>query len=167
MIFNKREVSSGQGNLFLKFKDGDSKTGIFRGEIYEYHQVWENGKSQIVSEDHPQAKSRFRANFVIYEDGKFTPKIFEFGLAVYNQLAAIADEYKIEDIKVKITRRGIGMDTTWMILPLLKEPISAKAMAEIESVPLNSLEVTPQSKPKAVKNYAPSSDNSGDEDLPF
>lgn len=170
MNFNKRETpTGGQSHLFIKFKDGESKTGIFRGEVYEFHQIWENGKSQIVNEDHPQAKSRFRANFVVFEDGRFTPKIFEFGLGVYNQLAEIAEEYKIEEIKVKITRRGTGMDTTWMILPLLKEPISAKIMNEIESIPLNPLEHKPPTGPKPIKNYAPSMDSNdnGDEELPF
>jgi hypothetical protein len=143
MKFTKRDMPErddrGPG-IFLKFKDGESKTGVCRGEVYEFFQVWENGKSQVVARDHADAKSRFRLNFVILEDGKFVPKIFEFGIVVYNLLAEISEEYDLEKTKVKITRRGTGTDTVYMVLPLLKEPISAKTMKEIEAVPLNILE---------------------------
>jgi hypothetical protein len=143
MKFTKREIKSNSGggsSMFLKFQDGESKTGVLRGDVYEFYQVWEDGQSKIVEPSHPDGKARFRANLVVQEDGKFVAKIFEFGLTVYNQLADISDEYDIEKTKIKITRRGVKTDTTWMILPLLKEPLGAKALAEIEAVPLQNLE---------------------------
>lgn len=143
MKLPKREMptsNGSSGNLFLKFKDGESKTGVFRGEPYEFYQKWVSNKSHVTSADDPEGKSRFRLNFVVLEDGKFVAKIFEFGLTVYGQLADIQEEYDLETIKVKITRRGTGTDTTYMVLPLLKEPIPAKAFKEIESVHMNILE---------------------------
>jgi hypothetical protein len=166
MKFTKREVmqSNGSGgNTFLKLKDGESKAGVFRGEIYEFLKKWENGKSQVVGPDDPEGKTSFRLNFVTLEDGKFTAKTWEFGITVYNQLADIHEEYDLSKTKVKITRRGTGTDTTYMVLPLLKEPIPAKTMKEIEAVILNMLE-HPQAVKKEVKNYAPGSDG---EELPF
>ena len=165
MKFTKREIPSGNGgggNLFLKIGDGESVTGVLRGENYEFYNVWENGKSRICGPDEEGAKSRFRANFVTYEDGKFVAKIWEFPLTVYNQLAEIAEEYDLEKTKLKITRRVIKTDTIYKILPMLKEPIPAKAMKEIEAVPLNILEHKPQNK---VPSFGPSDEEL--EELPF
>lgn len=151
MKFTKREVQSGEkgSNLFLKLADGQSVTGVLRGENYEFYNKWINGKSQLTTADDPEGKSRFRANFVTVEDGRLTAKIWEFPLTVYNQLADIAEEYDLEKTKIKITRRGTGTDTVYMILPLLKEPISAKAIKEIEAVKLNILEHKPKNEPPA------------------
>lgn len=161
MKFTKREMPTGNGNgagIFMKFKDGESKNGVFRGEIYEFRQKWENGRSLLVATDDPEGKDRFRLNFVVFEDGQFKAKIFEFGLTVYNQLADIADEYDLETTKVKITRRGTGTDTTWTIMPLLKEPLSPATLGEIEAVPMNILEHRDKPLAKA---------SGDDEGLPF
>lgn len=141
MKFTKREVMQSEGNsLFLKLKDGESTTGVFRGEIYEFYSRWEGNRSRITTPDDPEAKTRFRANFVTKEDGRFLAKIWEFGIVTYNQLADLNEEYPLEDTKVKITRRGTGTDTIYNILPLLKEPIAAKDMKTIQGTPLNILE---------------------------
>lgn len=164
MKFSKREIMSGEGNiLFLKFKDGESHIGVPRGEVYEFYQKWENNRSKVVDANDPDGKSRFRINFVVQEDGKFVPRILEFGLTVYNQLADIAEEYDITQTKLKITRRGTGTDTVYMVLPLLKEPIPAKVMKQIEAVPLNILEH--KDKPAAAEvNGSGLSDH---EEIPF
>jgi hypothetical protein len=156
MKFTKRDIPTGSGtgsNLFLKLKDGESKTGVCRGEIYEFTIKWEGGKSSVCSPDDEGAKTRFRLNFVVHEDGKFVPKIWEYGLIVYNLLSEIAEEYDLEKTKLKITRRGTGTDTVYMILPLLKEPIPAKTLAEIEAVPLLLLEHKESVKPKPVESF--------------
>ncbi len=141
MIFNKREIPEGNGKgSFLKLKDGESKTGVCRGEIHEFAILWANGKSALCSPDDEGAKTRFRLNIIVHEDGKFVCKIWEFGLTLYNQLADIAEEYDLEKTKIKITRRGVGTDTIYMILPLLKEPIPKNVQAEIDAVDLLILE---------------------------
>ncbi len=147
MKFTKRETKSGAGaENYLKFKDGESKTGLLRGEIYEFCQVWpKGGQKQLVVPGTPGAQTRFRVNFVTAEDGKLTAKIFEFGTRLYNQLAEIAEEYDITKTKLKITRRGADKETVWMILPLLKEPIGAGQMLAIEAVPLQTLETKEES----------------------
>lgn len=161
MKFNKRDLPMGGGQgstLFFKLKDGESKTGVCRGEIFEFTNKWVNGKSFLCSPDEEGAKSRFRLNIVVQEDGQFTAKIWEFPLTVYNLLADIAEEYDLEKTKIKITRRGTGTDTIYMILPLLKEPIPAKIQNEIDAVPLTILEHKDQPKVKMPDS---------DEELPF
>ena len=124
MKFRKREIATGdgKGGAFLKFKDGESKVGVFRGEVFEFYNVWEGGKSHVVDADHPQAKSRFRLNFITKEDGELKAKTFEFGLMIYNMLADLSEEYDLEQTAVKITRRGTGTDTVYMIIPSKGQP---------------------------------------------
>lgn len=165
MKFQKREVPKSEGGgSFLRLKDGESRVGVFRGEIYEFFQIWEGGKSHVVSEDHPGAKSRFRLNFITKEDGIMKPFIFEFGLVIYNQLAELSEEYDLEKTAVKITRRGVGTDTVYMIIPAKDQPTPAQLKA-IQAIDLAMLEhkEQPQAKPK---NYAPGADDGGS-DIPF
>lgn len=146
MQFTKREIVQSEGsNLFLKLKDGESVAGVFRGEIHEFYSKWDGNRSHLSTPLDQEAKCRFRLNFVTKEGAKFVAKIWEFGLVVYNQLADIDAEYPLEETKVKITRRGMKTDTTYMILPLMKEKIDPKTMTAILSVPLNVLEHKEQS----------------------
>ena len=165
MKFNKRQsVSSDGPGLFLKLKDGESVVGVCRGEIYEFFNKWVGGRSQLTQADDPDGRSRFRLNFVVQEDGKFVAKIWEFGFAIYNQLADLNDEYPLEKTKIKITRRGQGTDTIYLILPMVKEPIPAKTMKQIESVDLNILE----HKEKPQFEGAPSGANENEfDEIPF
>lgn len=146
MKFSKREVVQNESGLFLKLKDGESVSGVFRGDIYEFHSKWTGNRSQLTTPDDPEGRARFRLNFVTKEDKKLVAKIWEFPVAVYNQLADIHEEYSLEETKIKITRRGTGTDTTYMILPLLKEKMSPAIMTEVLSVPLSILEHKEQPK---------------------
>lgn len=167
MKFNKREISNGingeSSKLFLRLKDGDKVTGVCRGEIYEFQTKWENGKSSVVTEG---GKPRFRVNFVVHEDGRFIAKIWEFGVKVYNALADIHEVYPLDQTKVRVSRSGSTKDnTTYNILPIVNEKIGAKSIKEIEAVELNVLNhrETMQDRP-AVKNYAPSTQKSSEDD---
>lgn len=157
MKFTKREIPKGEnGGMFMRMKDGENRVGVFRGEIHEFFQVWESGKSLVVSPDHPGAKSRFRLNFVSKEDGELKAKIFEFGLMVYNQLAEISEDYDLEKTAVKITRRGTGTDTTYIIIPAKEQP-NTDQLKGIGNVALNILEHKQSAKPST----------NDEENLPF
>ncbi len=142
MKFYKREIPKGSSNaLFFTLKDGETMNGVCRGELYEFSIKWANNRSSVVSADDPDAKSRFRVNIVVQEPGSqtFVAKIWEFGLTIYNQLADINEEYELSKTKIKIKRVGTGTDTLYMILPLLKEPLSPLVLKEIDAVTLNML----------------------------
>lgn len=165
MKLPKRDQSIHEGsnsNLFLKLKDGESITGVARGDCYEFFQVWAGNKSKVVGPDDPEGKSRFRLNFVTLEDGAFVAKIWEFPTAVYDQISELNEEYPLEKTKIKIKRNGTGTDTVYMILPLLKEPIPAKTIKEIEAVPLNMLEH--KQKSQTPKSEFATNDS---EEIPF
>lgn len=131
--------SSGNGANFVKLKDRESITGIFMGEPYEFHSVWENGKTKVVDANHPGASFRFRINFVVKDGPIYLPKIFENGVSVYRDLSDLNDEYKLEDTVVKITRNGVDKNTTYSILPLLKADISPETKKYLKTIKLLDL----------------------------
>lgn len=146
---------SGGSKNFLKLKDKESVQGIFMGELHEFFVLWGNNKSREVQEGTPEAKFRFRVNFISKEGAVYVPKIFEQGSIVYKQLRELHEEYDLEKTMVKITRNGLGTDTTYSLLPLLKHVITkdvAEHLKEIELLPLES---------KSASNGA------SDDDLPF
>lgn len=154
---NESEMpNTGGSNNFVKLKDKESITGIFMGDLHEFFVLWEGGKSREVPEGTPEAKFRFRVNFITKEGSVYVPKIFEQGSIVYSQLADLHNEYDLEKIVVKITRNGTGTDTTYSILPLIKQTLTKEVAEHLKNVELLPL----QSKPKANGNFQ-------DEDLPF
>lgn len=147
---------TGGSKNFVKLKDKESIEGIFRGDIHEFFVLWENGKSKEVTEGTPEAKFRFRINFVIKEGAVYVPKIFEQGLTVYNQLRELNNEYGLDGIVVKVTRNGTGTDTTYSTLPLLKKALTKETLAHLETMEL--LPLTSQTKPAQEK---------ADSEIPF
>lgn len=139
MKFRTDLPENGGSKNFLKLKDKESVSGIFRGELFDFFVLWENGKTKVVTEDTPDAKFRFRVNFVMKDGAVYIPKVFEQGANVYRQLAELHEEYDLENTVVKITRNGIGTETTYSLMPLLKQTISKEAMAFIESIQLIGL----------------------------
>ena len=141
MQFRKDLPESGGSKNFLKLKDKESISGIFMGELHEFFVAWENGKSRVVAEGEDGAKFRFRINFVVKEGAVYVPKIFEQGLTVYRQLSELHDEYGLDSIVCKITRNGTGTDTTYSLLPLLKQTISKEVALHLAKIELLPLEV--------------------------
>lgn len=157
MQFRTDLPESGGSKNFLKLKDKESVSGIFMGDLHEFFVLWEGGKSRVVPEGTPEAKFRFRVNFVAKEGAVYVPKIFEQGLTVYRQLAELNQEYGLDQIVVKVTRNGTGTDTTYSLLPLLKQTITKEVMAHLKALELLPLE----SKPA----QSSSAESSGD--IPF
>jgi hypothetical protein len=136
MKFRNDLPESGGSKNYLKLKDKESISGIFRGDLMEFYVFWENGRSKVVSQDTPDAKFRFKINFVVKEGAVYVPKIFEQGANVYRQLAELHEEYDLESTVVKLTRNGTGTDTTYSLLPLLKQTITKETMALLETIEL-------------------------------
>lgn len=136
----KRDLPESGGKNYLKLKSGESITGIFMGEPYEFYSLWEQGKPREVPAGTPGAGFRFRINFVVKEGGVYVPKIFEQGVTVYKQLDEINTEYPLETTVIKISRSGSSIsDTTYSLLPLLNKPIDAQTMAHLRTIELHDL----------------------------
>lgn len=162
-MFKRRAEPKHEGGNFIKLESGQSVTGVFRGDVLEFYQSWpKGGEKQVSLEPFEGGKLRMKANFVVHEGGKFVAKIFEFPVRVNNMLADIASEYDLNKTKIKLTRQGEGKNTNWMILPITKEPLSAKQLKEIAAVELNILGEAAH-RPEAIED-AESADG---EEAPF
>jgi hypothetical protein len=148
MQTQKRDVPAGTGSgggKFLKIEVGQSVTGVFRGETVSYWQKWPKGGVKEQSDiPKPGFQERFKVNFVVWEDGAFVAKIFDMNLFSYNQIADINESMDVETIKCRISRQATGKGSTYMIMPMLKEPLSPANLKAIEAVELNSLGASQQ-----------------------
>lgn len=118
---DESEIPDAGGQNFVKLKDGESATGVFMGEPYEFFTVWKDKKSTVVAEGTPNAKFRFRLNLVIKAKVGYEAKLFEQGPTVYRRLLKLNQEFNgLENLVVKITRHGSTInDTEYTIDPAI------------------------------------------------
>ena len=157
MKFRKDLQESNGPSHFIKLKDGESVSGILRGELNETFVLWEAGKSREVPEGTPGAKLRFKVNMVIKEGSSYVARILEGGQLMYKQLAQLAEDYELDATVIKVSRSGTGLDTEYAVIPAPpKAQVAKEAMAFIETLELHELGEKPaQSASGKVKNYAP------------
>lgn len=154
MKFKKDLPESGPSN-YVRLKDKESITGIFRGEVFDFYSVWESGKPRIVDESVFGARFRFKINFVVKEGASYVVKVFEQSKTVYEQLGALHDEYDLEKTLIKITRNGTGKsDTTYTLLPLRQE-VPPETLKHIETLPMNPLGQGPNNASASHENEWP------------
>lgn len=148
-----KKLSDGGSKNYLKLKDGESVTGIFRGEPYDFRTHWGNGRSTVCTGAAcPECKAggkssfRFRINFITSENGALVAKVFEQGKSVYSALGSLhSTGYDLTKTKVSITRHGSGKnDTQYNVLPLPppKGVVDKTLEAQLEKIKLNDLSDT-------------------------
>lgn len=138
MIFGATPQTGGGSKDFLSMKDQETVSVVVRGNPHEFYSKWENGKSSEVPEGTAKASFRFRINVVLQENGAMTPKIWEQGATVYNALKELHEEYDLTKTVLKIKRDGIGMDTSYSLLPGKKE-LTKEQVDKINQIPLLAL----------------------------
>lgn len=142
MKFEHIQVKQSDGNgsgSFLKVDDGKSVNVVFRGDVLKFWYTWpDGGTKQIFSEPVAGCSLRFKANVIVHEEGKFVAKLWEFPKTVNNMLYEISQEVDITTTKCKLTRKGSGKKTQWIVIPL--GPLDAKALKQIDAVELLPLE---------------------------
>lgn len=147
----KRSKGAGSSK-YLRLKSGESVIGLLRGEIYEFFQVFENGKGRNVPHGTRGAKQRFKINIVVKENGQNTVKIFEFGRPVNNKLFILSKEHDLTKSFVKITREGERLDTVWFVEMVSIKPSEA-TLAALNQLPLNILEPQDHVEPEMDPFY--------------
>lgn len=141
-----RNKSEGSKN-FLKLENGDSIRGVFRGDIYEFRQHWENGKSVFclgdtcpICEQGKKPNFRFRLNLVVKENEAYVVKVYESGWTMYEALKALHEgDYNLENHLMKITRHGTGLDTTYSVVPVPNGTLTNSqqdTISQLELIPL-------------------------------
>lgn len=161
------QAKNAQGNVsFLRLKDKESVIVVLQGEPYIFYSKWENGKTKVVDPDDDSGHFRFRMNAVLKENNVLVSKILEQGWTVYALLKELHAEYDLSETYVKITRNGSGQQTTYSVLPILKQKPD---MDKVLQVKLQSLSHTAKASrnnepPMPTEDDMPSFD---DEELPF
>jgi len=126
-----------QDSVFIKLGDGDSVVGVFSGEPEHAKVKFDNATSKWVKDE---SGFRFRLNLVVEDQGVLTAKIFENGAMVYTQLRELNNTgYSLPDIKVKITRKGLKMDTVYTVLPIPHGELNPEDKRKYAMVPLKDL----------------------------
>lgn len=135
------ETNSGNKN-FLKLKNGETVTGIFRGQPYDFRIHWKEGRSMPCASFCELCKKgdkpsfRFRINFIINENNVYTAKLFEQGKKVYEMMKNLNQDYDLEKTIVKISRTGEKTSTVYSILPIPNGTISPQMEQTISQVKL-------------------------------
>ncbi len=170
MALPKRESKdrgNGGGNLFIKLKAKESVSGVFRGEPRFFCTKWIGGKSFETTDDDPDAKDRFRMNFVVKENGVYVAKIYEASGMTYDDLYTLeAQGYELHKTIVSITRHGDGKNTRYTFTPLPNGVLAEGETTKLLSVSLKDLEgkskqEAPSEGPPATPGFDPN------EDVPF
>ena len=164
MNFNSNP-SIGSSGDFLKLKDKQTISGVFRGEVLEYYCKWDGKKSVKCDPTDKDSRFRFRVNFIVNENGVLKSYIWEQGPTVYNSLKSVNADYKLESYFMKITRHGSTMnDTEYMIMPVPNGALSPEKEKIIASIQLQDL----KSGLGEAQTLSPSSSiEQTEEQLPF
>ncbi len=170
---DEKDIPSGGGDKFVKLKDGESIAGVFMGDPYEFSVLWSSGKSSVVEDGTPNAKFRFRVNFITKDAKGYVAKLFEQGPAVYKRLIKLNEDFQgLENVVVKITRHGSGMnDTEYTIDPVMdpKNPRQLMAVPDALST-VQLLPMTQETKPKDAPDHdfgPPPIDSWTPDEIPF
>lgn len=135
----------GSSDIWIKLKDGDSVTGVCRGDIVQGYEKWDGSKnrSEPCEPGTDGARFRFKVNFVLKDpaQGESPVKILNLGGSVYDALHDFAaGGYGMSQTWFKITRHGSGLDTSYSVLPLPESKLTEAEEAAVSDLPLHSLE---------------------------
>jgi hypothetical protein len=129
---------------FVRLKDGDTVTGVFRGDARQFYSRWTGKQSEEVGPGQG-GRFRFRLNFVAKEkvEGEWSVLLFEQGAKFYDELLWLDAKLtkagkKLSETWVEISRTGSGIDDT--VYRLSSEgPVDADTLGSLDAVKLNPL----------------------------
>jgi len=155
MKFRRDLPEAGSSASYLKLKDKESVAGLFQGDPYEFHAIWDGKTYKEVPENYPGSSFRFKINFVVKEGSSYVAKVFENGVSVYRDIANLHEDYPLDKTAIKITRNGTDKTTTYSFLPL---PPNQQPKAENLNL-IKSVELNKFSKPARSINEPHFDDN--------
>ena len=137
---------------YIRLKDGDSVSGVLRGDPVEYRTHWVGQGTVLCTRKNRTDTAckycnegnkpafRFKLNMIIKENGALTAKILESGWTVYESLDALNKEYPLDKTTIKISRKGSGKnDTTYSVIPVRGGEVNADLEKMIGAVKLHDL----------------------------
>lgn len=155
MRFDAEEKSTPKA--FVKLGDGQTVTGVFRGEIKTFYQAYIDGKYKIVPKDDPNGFFRFNVNLIVKEGGNLLAKVFQGNWHDYKALKALNEEFTLEHIFVKITQTGERQTKRLAFMPISKQKPDQAQLSEVVLAPLQG----------EVKRDEEFESISADDEIPF
>jgi hypothetical protein len=125
---------SAEGSSFLKFKDGESISIVFRGEPYVFYQKYPD-KAEYTEWTEGRT-TRFKLACVVKLEGEYQGKIFGGGRTVLAMLSECNEEYGM-DCAYKVKRKGSGTDTTYTVL--FQKKLTEEDLANVNAVDVPKL----------------------------
>src|SRR3990167_4785768 len=105
----KRARDEAGSGKFIRLKDGDRVTGVFRGEPHTFYRAF---KDKAEYENWAQGRSfKFRINILLKTAEGWEAKLFEQGSIAFDQLFEAHEKYGF-DCVYEIRRKGSGQDDT-------------------------------------------------------
>lgn len=159
------DIETGGPSNFVKFKDGESVSGILRGNPVEYYELWDNNKNKtVVPAGTPGARFKFKINMIVKDGTSYVAKVLDKGAQIYSQLRTLHEEWgdDLENTVITIRCEGSGIDTEYsvMVAPP-KQQVTKESLDFINAMELNDLggEFEQEEAPAkpAPKNFAPQS----------
>lgn len=142
------ENNSRSANI-LKLKPGEEVKGLFRGNSFKFYQHWIQGQKQPslcgktdgnfchYCDQGMKVTTRFKVNFLLNENGKIKPMIFEQGMGTLRDLAALNEMTPLDKSYVKIKRIGSGKDTRYPIIVI--QQVEPGVLKKLEGIKLFDL----------------------------
>lgn len=140
--------SSG-GGTFVKF-DQEPVIGVVRGDFVFLQRHFVNKKSltcpgadscelcQTGKKD-DRAQSKFRVNFVQYENGAYASKILEGGKRLYEALQGVGKRVLLNKNAIEIERTGKDSQTQYQVFLVQNGAVTAEIEAKISKLQLLDL----------------------------
>lgn len=127
------------GKHYLRLKDGDQIIGVFRGQPYEFYEIFNQGE---VPKSTQGATYRFRVNFITKEGSNYVAKIFQNGTRILGKMQRVNQVYNgLENVAVILSRTGSTKDDTMydvIALPDKQQP-TEEGWKLINQVPLHDV----------------------------
>jgi len=127
------------GGGYLRLKDGESVTGILRGDIHVFYAIGFGADTRVVGPGQG-GKRKYRHAFVVKEGQGYAAKIWEFGPKIYDSLSALeAGGWDLQKTLLTINRTGSTKENTkYTVTPNRQEPSEA-ALNAITALELPTL----------------------------
>jgi len=139
-----KKLNEGGGGSFIALNDGESVEGCFRGEPYEFFNIYLEKPAREYPNYIPGSSFRFRINFIVKEDDKYVAKKLERGVTDGKRIQYLLEEHGMDSL-YKVKRQGAkgSEDTIYHIdfkaslTPEQKKNIDAVKLVELPYVDPN------------------------------
>ena len=131
----KKVKEEGGGDLFLTFKDGEAKNGVFRGEPYVFYSIF--GDKKEYQQPAEGRSTRFKINFAMKVREKWTMKILSGGFYLMDDIWKAIQKYGT-DRAFEVKRAGTGQKTRYSVMPDL-DSLSVEALGDIGELKMHEL----------------------------